>query len=190
MRHFSARAVTYGMIVLLGLLSALPNLLSSSTLDKLPAWYGSNQVTLGLDLRGGSYLLLGVDIDGLMLSQNQQLSDDLADIYQEAGIRYNRPEVTASHLVITPRDVDQLPEASRLARELIKEKSSQVQAYDIETGTGQLQLTVDDTYLDKTVTDAVEQSLEVVRRRLDESGLVEPSITRQGQIASSAFLIH
>ncbi|MES2624675.1 MAG: protein translocase subunit SecD [Pseudomonadota bacterium] len=181
MRNFSARAIIYGLIVLLGLLSALPNLLSQATLDKLPAWYASNQVTLGLDLRGGSYLLLGVDVDGLMLSQNQQLSDDLVASYREAGLRYNSPEITKTGVIIKPRDAGQLPDFARLARELIKEKSGPVLAYDIETGADQLQLNVDNTYLDKTVTDAVEQSLEVVRRRLDESGLVEPSITRQGQ---------
>lgn len=101
MRHLSARAVTYGLIVLLGLFSALPNLLSPTQLEKLPAWYAANQLTLGFDLSGGSYLLLGVDVESA-----------------PAGI---------------------------------------------------------------SVDDVMEQSLAVVRRRLDESGLVEPSITRQGQ---------
>ena len=101
MRHLSTRAVTYALIVLLGLLSTLPNLLSPTTLEKLPAWYASNQLTLGLDLRGGSYLLLGVDVDSLMLSQNQQLADDLAAAFREAGIRGDRPAVSATGVSAT-----------------------------------------------------------------------------------------
>lgn len=100
MRRLSARAVIYGLIVLLAFFSALPNLLSPGQLEKLPPWYASNQLTLGLDLSGGSYLLLGVDVAGA------------------SG--------------------------------------------------------------DVSVDDVMAQSLEVVRRRLDESGLIEPSITRQG----------
>jgi SecD/SecF fusion protein len=181
MRHLSARAVAYALIVLLGVLSALPNLLSPATLDKLPAWYASNQLTLGLDLRGGSYLLLGVDVDSLMLSQNQQLADDLSAAFREAGIRGDKPGVSAASVAFAPRDADRLQQASEVARELIKGKSGMALAYNIDTSTGQLQLTLADSYRDATVTDAVDQSLEVVRRRLNETGLVEPSITRQGQ---------
>jgi SecD/SecF fusion protein len=102
-----SRAIVYGLIILFGLLSALPNLLPDSVLQKLPEWYTQNQLTLGLDLRGGSHLLLEVDTSELVANKNPALHEQI-------------------------------------------------------------------------VRDAVEQSLEVVRRRLDETGMVEPMITRQG----------
>ncbi len=102
-----SRAIVYGLIILFGLLSALPNLLPDSVLQKLPEWYTQNQLTLGLDLRGGSHLLLEVDTSELTANKNPALHEQI-------------------------------------------------------------------------VRDAVEQSLEVVRRRLDETGMVEPMITRQG----------
>ena len=102
-----SRAIVYGLIILFGLLSALPNLLPDSFLQKLPEWYTQNQLTLGLDLRGGSHLLLEVDTSELTANKNPALHEQI-------------------------------------------------------------------------VRDAVEQSLEVVRRRLDETGMVEPMITRQG----------
>ena len=54
MRSPLARAVAYSVFILLGLLSALPNVLPDSVLQKLPSWYAANTITLGLDLRGGS----------------------------------------------------------------------------------------------------------------------------------------
>ena len=102
-----SRALVYGLIILFGLLSALPNVLPDSVLQKLPEWYAQNQLTLGLDLRGGSHLLLEVDTSELTANRNPALHEQI-------------------------------------------------------------------------VRDAVEQSLEVVRRRLDETGMVEPMITRQG----------
>ena len=53
--------VTYAVIILLGFLIALPNALPQSTLERLPSWLPHNQVSLGLDLRGGSHLVLEVD---------------------------------------------------------------------------------------------------------------------------------
>lgn len=107
MKTLFSRAVVYGLIILFGLLCALPSVLPDSALEKLPVWYTKNQLTLGLDLRGGSHLLLEVD-----------------------------------------------------ASELVRNKSPALH--------------------EKIVRDAVEQSLEVIRRRLDETGMVEPMITRQG----------
>jgi SecD/SecF fusion protein len=107
MKTLFSRAIVYGLIILFGLLSALPNVLPNSVLEKLPDWYTQNQLTLGLDLRGGSHLLLEVDTSELVRNKNPALHEQI-------------------------------------------------------------------------VRDAVEQSLEVVRRRLDETGMVEPMITRQG----------
>lgn len=61
MKSLSSRAVIYGLVILFGLLCALPNLLPASTAQKLPTWYTDNTLALGLDLRGGSHLLLEVD---------------------------------------------------------------------------------------------------------------------------------
>ncbi len=108
MKSLRSRAMVYGLVIVLGLLSAMPNLLPASVADKFPDWYLENTLALGLDLQGGSHLLLEVDATELLANNPGQ-----------------------------PEDL------------LLK--------------------------------DAVERSLEVVRRRLDETGLVEPSITRQGK---------
>lgn len=79
MRALGKRTLWYGLIILLGLLSALANILPSNIQQSLPDWYASNQFNLGLDLRGGSHLLLQVDMDELLTSENQQVADALVD---------------------------------------------------------------------------------------------------------------
>ena len=63
------RIAFYAVILLLGCLTALPNILPKSALDEFPGWLPQRQVTLGLDLKGGSHLVL--EIDGLALAKDQ-----------------------------------------------------------------------------------------------------------------------
>ena len=56
----------------LGILYALPNLLSSETADELPSWIPHEQVNLGLDLQGGSYLLLEVDLQAVLKERDRK----------------------------------------------------------------------------------------------------------------------
>ena len=55
---------TYALIVLLGCAIAAPNLLTAGQLAALPDWLPRKQVTLGLDLRGGSHLVVEIDFRG------------------------------------------------------------------------------------------------------------------------------
>ena len=57
--------IVVAVVLLAGLLIALPNALPQSVLDKFPNWLPKNTVALGLDLQGGSYLLLEVDLDAV-----------------------------------------------------------------------------------------------------------------------------
>ena len=68
MRLSPWKVATYAILVLLGLLAATPNLLTRDQLDRLPDWLPKQQVTLGLDLRGGSQLLLEIDSGNTTLS--------------------------------------------------------------------------------------------------------------------------
>jgi SecD/SecF fusion protein len=180
MRSLLARAVVYSLFILLGLLSALPNVLPDAVLHKLPSWYAANTITLGLDLRGGSHLLLEVDTQGLALEKNQNLADQLVSQLRTARIFHNRPEATANHMKVTVTDPADLDRVRELLKPLLESTSRGGRGYGVGVDGASLTVTPTKEFIEELQKDAVERSLEVVRRRLNETGLVDPTITRQG----------
>ena len=180
MRSLLARAVVYSFFILLGLLSALPNVLPDAVLQKLPSWYAANTITLGLDLRGGSHLLLEVDTRSLSLEKSQNLADQLVSQMREARIFHSRPEVNAERTKVTvtnPADLDRVRE---MLKPLLESTSKGGRGYGVDATGASLTITPTKEFIQELQKDAVERSLEVVRRRLNETGLVDPTITRQG----------
>jgi len=76
MARFSFRGFVYVLIVMLGLLSAAPNILPQSIKQQLPTWYTTSTLSLGLDLQGGSHLLLAADTNALFEKQLNSFSSD------------------------------------------------------------------------------------------------------------------
>ena len=67
MLNFSPlKTVMIALLLLTGAIVALPNLLSQQALDSLPDWFPKKKIVLGLDLQGGSHLLLEVDVKALI----------------------------------------------------------------------------------------------------------------------------
>lgn len=180
MKMLASRAVVYSLIILFGLLSALPNVLPENIQQKLPEWYVQNQITLGLDLRGGSHLLMEVDTGDLLRTDNQQLADRLIGELRTARIQHDTPVVTADGIRLSIPDPARLPEAARIARALVKPEAGATPAHELTEEQGNLIIRTSELHLRNLTKDAVERSLEVVRRRLNETGLVDPTITRQG----------
>jgi preprotein translocase subunit SecD len=73
-------------IVLLGLIYASPNLFSRATLDSLPGWVPQKQIHLGLDLQGGSYLLIEVGLDEVFEDHLENIVDQVRIGLRGAGI--------------------------------------------------------------------------------------------------------
>lgn len=180
MLSLRSRAVVYGLVIVLGLLSALPNLLPTDLSGKLPDWYMQNNMTLGLDLQGGSHLLLEADMPTLFSSEHGAIIETLTKTLREATIPFGRPTITETGVELVVRQPEKLSEAASLARKQAVDNAEGIRQFSVHQGDGHLVLTLTDAWRESQARSAVERSLEVVRRRLDESGLVEPSITRQG----------
>lgn len=181
MKSLFSRAVVYGLVIVLGLLAAMPNVLPDSTLDRLPDWYRHSSVALGLDLSGGSHLLLEVDGSELLLTRYQQLADDLSATLRRDGVAHTRPVVNGEGVLFIARDSDDAERLTRKLRASITQSSSGRPQFVVDQEGSRIAIRIDRPYHEALLSDALERSLEVVRRRLDESGLVEPSITRQGK---------
>ncbi len=167
-------AVISGVLAL-GVFFALPNFLPTETYEKLPkdvrSWY--HPVTLGLDLQGGSYLLMKVDADTLKQEKLEALADVLRPVLRENKI-YAKVNVTDGTLQVKLIDSSKSSEA----RDLIRKQENVAMNITVDDGT--ITATYSNEALDEMKKQAVEQSIDIVRRRIDELGTKEPQIQRQG----------
>lgn len=159
----------------LGLAFAAPNFLSARQASSLPTWLPHEQISLGLDLQGGSHLLLEVEIKAVVRERLETMVDSVRIALRKARIRYGNLGVEARGIGVTIKDLDRAEEA----RQLIRDVESQLATLD-STDDGRITLTLTDNALRDWGSSAVEQSIEIIRRRIDETGVREPTIQRQG----------
>ena len=108
MKSLKTRAVVYGLVILIGLLCAVPNLLPAHVAAKLPTWYTDTTLSLGLDLQGGSHLLLTADNSELVSSEYQTITDELVRRLREAGVKGLRPKASATGVQLISSNAEQL----------------------------------------------------------------------------------
>lgn len=172
---------TYAIVILLGLLTALPNALPQSTLDKMPAWLPHNRVSLGLDLRGGSYLVLEVDANDLVKERLQTLMQDARQALTKANINFTSVRQVNKQLVITLTNEDQRQAAIAVLQPLSTSVGVAGRPdMDIAGSGPQITMALTDAGLADRITAAVDQSLEIIRKRVDQVGVAEPTIQRAG----------
>lgn len=160
-------------VCLAGFIIALPNFLTKEQRLHIPSWLPSQTVNLGLDLQGGSYLLLEVNVDSYLKEQVATLEDDVRQALRKGGIGYQSLAYTSEHVSFALRDVSQ---ESR-AVSALKEMSHDI---NVSTSNGVVSVTFTPVYIAGLRKTIVDQSIEIVRRRVDETGTREPIIQRQG----------
>src|SRR5918911_1973935 len=102
----------------LGVLLSLPNLFSPAVLAKLPTWLPHKQVALGLDLRGGSYLLLQVDVAAAQHERLNSLIDNVRNALRDANIGYTGLNVEGDAITFTIREPDRTEAARQALRKI------------------------------------------------------------------------
>ncbi len=175
------------IILLTGILIALPNALPESVIRKMPGWLPSNTVSLGLDLQGGSYLLLEVELEQVQKERLETLVGDVRVALRKAHIAYTDLSAKGDTLSLRIKDLGRYDEAKALIEKLNPAVQASMlsvgqRAYDMsETPDGRITMKMTDVYKQSTQADIVGQSIEVVRRRIDAMGTKEPTIERQGE---------
>ncbi|VAW10449.1 Protein translocase subunit SecD [hydrothermal vent metagenome] len=175
------------LVSVLGVFFALPNIVPQSTLSFVPGWIPMQQINLGLDLRGGSHLLLEVETKAVIAERMDSLKDDVRSALRDERIGYTGLRATDSEVRVRIRDSADMSRAlevlSALSSPIQTNLFSAVTLRDIvveEGDGGQVTLVLSDEAVEQRVRSAVEQSIEIVRRRIDELGTTEPTIQRQG----------
>ena len=170
MARFSFRGFVYVLIVMLGLLSAAPNILPQSIKQQLPTWYTTSTLSLGLDLQGGSHLLLAADTNALFEKQLNSFSSDLLSELRSQNVRYTKTSHSLTHkdsrsgsVVFTLRSADDARKVKDTAYQISAQPNGS-SALDVEIKQSTVTLTLNELYTEQLVKDTLSRSVEVVRK--------------------------
>jgi preprotein translocase subunit SecD len=160
----------------LGVILSVPNLFSAAQLAHVPRFIPHKQVALGLDLRGGSYLLLEVDVTAAQRDRLNTIVDSVRNALRDAKIGYTGgPSVEGDAIVFTIRDLDRIDDARQALGKIDPDLTVEIAS----DGAGTMRFNAVAT--DAKRRQAVDQSIEIIRRRIDDTGTKEPTIQREGQ---------
>ena len=188
MLYFSRwKSISIWLVVLAGVLFASPNLVPQSALSALPDWLPKSKMTLGLDLQGGSHILLQIDRQDLIDDRLASARDDVRSLLRDARIGYTGLSGSGRTVQVRIRDAGQV-EAAKTALEPLTEPVSSglfgtgvvTEMEMAEPEPGLLRYTLTDAGINYRLQTALSQSIEVVSRRVNELGTTEPIIQRQG----------
>jgi preprotein translocase subunit SecD len=176
MYHFS-RTKVFSIILtcLIGCILALPNMLSMNHLQNLPSWFPNKTVNLGLDLRGGSHLLLEVNFQAYLEEKLSFSKDNIRKILRAQKVPYSDLIGHNKEISLTFKTKEDLLSAKSRLR-------SELENMDIVTSNNTLYISFSNQFLKKLKQNIIDQSIEIVRRRIDETGTKEPIIQRQGDL--------
>lgn len=158
---------------LIFVIMAIPSLMSENARLHLPSWLPNNAVNLGLDLQGGSHLLLEIDFNAFEREQIVNLADEIRGILREEKIGYVGLTANGNNVNFSLR-----ADAMQDIAKLLHDKNPDV---DVARDAGHYAVSFNDSWRKTARARVVEQSLEIVHRRIDETGTKEPIIQRQGE---------
>jgi len=171
------KVVLIAVICAIGVLYSIPNLMSKDDRAWLqahtPSFFPNQSVNLGLDLRGGSHLLLEVSTDVVIEEHMQMVVDQTRSTLRTAKIGYTELSYADGAVHVTLKDPAQFEDAGKVLDDMDSE-------LDVSSQDGAYSLTMKEAKVLERKRSAMDQSIEIVRRRIDETGTREPSIQRQG----------
>ena len=187
MLHFERwKIILVALVCFAGFAYSAPNFFPKDSLTDMPAGLPDKQVNLGLDLRGGSYLLLEVDIDAVMKDRLQSLVGDIRKALRDEGIRYTGLGVKGDVATVRVTDPAQLDKAMQQIRDLSTLvggggfSATPTRDIDVTNQGNQISVKVTEAARLARQRSAMQQSIEIVRRRIDALGTTEPVIQQQG----------
>jgi protein-export membrane protein SecD len=177
MVHFAKwKTIATLAVLLAGILFAAPNLLTQEQAEALPGWLPHQQISLGLDLQGGSHLLYEVDLTTVIKERMDATRLALRDQLRKHDILFSSLKVINGALVLQLKDPTTRDKTEPLLEDLL---GSDMIYQTGDAGTIRIE------YTPKALSDIQQQilaqSIEIIKRRVDEEGVREPTVIRQGQ---------
>jgi preprotein translocase subunit SecD len=178
------KAIAVVLTAIVVCLIAVPNFFPGTTVQLWPKW-AQRHVVLGLDLQGGSHILLQVDVADVRRKKVEALRDDVRRVLREARIS-NTNAVRGDTVEVKLREPSETAQALPKLRELsqpiggVLGTTGQRSVDVFDAAQGLIRLTITEPAITERIRQAVEQSIEITERRINLLGTVEPSIQRQG----------
>ena len=160
------------IVCALGVFLAIPNFLNTQAKTNLPSWW--QPVSLGLDLQGGSHLLMEVMVDEVAKERLIALEDSVRQALREERIRYDELGVENTSLKVKILDETRFSQATGILKRLDNE-------LNVDAEGEYLIASLSERAFFSLQLSAVERSIEIVRNRIDQLGTKEPSIQKQGE---------
>ncbi|MDB5535821.1 MAG: secD, partial [Devosia sp.] len=188
--HFSPiRTAIIAIVAIVGLLLAIPSFLSKDQLAAWPGFLPHQTVVLGLDLQGGSHLLLQVNKQGIITERVGELRRDARTVLANDNGIGNLITLNAAGNGIEVELTDPTQKAAAVAALATLQNTVSNSMFAVggvselefgETPDGKLTASLTDQGVAERMSSLVAQSMEVIRKRVDELGTTEPQIQRQG----------
>ena len=159
------------LIIILGIVFSIPSILYKEDSDN---WFYNNKINLGLDLQGGSYLLLEVESEILLKEELINISDTLRGISRNLQTNILNIETKEDEITFNFSNNENL-------EEIRKNFLRNYQNVNVFIKNNYIKITINDSFKKSMQESALKQSLEIVRKRIDESGTKEPLIQRSGK---------
>ncbi|NVO13764.1 MAG: protein translocase subunit SecD [Rhodoplanes sp.] len=186
MLYFSRwKATSILAVALLVCLCAVPNFFPDKVVDTWPKW-AQRHLVLGLDLQGGSHILLEVDSNFVRTEKLRNLQDDVRRVLRDAKVGYTGLAIRGDGVEVRIREGSDSTLALTKLRELsqplggILGNTGQRTIDVSDQGNGTIRLAVTQAAITERIRQSVEQSIQIIEKRVNELGTVEPSIQRQG----------
>src|SRR6185436_15040523 len=163
----------------------IPNFFPEKTVQSWPKW-AQRHLVLGLDLQGGSHILLEVDINDVRKQKAESVRDDVRNSLRAARVGYTGLAIRDLSVEVRIREESDFQAALTKLRELslplggLLSATGQRSVDIVDAGNRVIQLTITQPAITERVRQVVEQAIQIVEKRINEIGTVEPLIQRQG----------
>ena len=164
MKIFNYRLIIFTLSIIFGVVFAIPSLLQTDS---------GKKISLGLDLQGGLHMLLGVNTHEAVTSKIKTIATSVKYFSEDEELLIDGLSIEEDSVVFTVLDKDEIPKMDQMLKEIV--------GLDISKDDLKYTLKLTAEEIAKTKDLSVAQAVETIRNRLDQFGLSEPTVIRQGE---------
>ncbi len=164
MKIFNYRLIIFTLSIIFGVVFSIPSLLQTDT---------GKKISLGLDLQGGLHMLLGVNTHEAVSSKIKTIATSVKYFSDDEELLIDALSINEDSVTFTVLDADEIPKMNEMLK--------QITGLDISVNELKYTLKLTKEDIAKTKDLAVAQAVETIRNRLDQFGLSEPTVVRQGE---------